>query len=200
MSHRYLGQSPFDAVYALFVSDEVQRFQTDCFTKFLSADLVLGAFHLEAAIIGESHYIIVKDSDGAVLCVELLACVSFDGLPFARPEIVCPVTRATQLHDVETGCITVKMSLLVGSSVPSGVSLKHLDRSSFIAESRLGISTLEVPFEGPGAPRTRLTFVFDPNVPEYLQIRTVHEYVFEDSDHQVRITPILTTTNLEMRS
>lgn len=68
-------QDPRGLVYAVFLGEVAHDFDPRGLTVVQRADLTIGRHAIEAAIIGESHFVRVRDHRDRVLAVELFACV-----------------------------------------------------------------------------------------------------------------------------
>lgn len=69
-----LAQDPQRLQYALFLGEQARRFSASALTIVQEARAGAGPYVATAAIIGESHFVCVRDRDARVIAVELLAC------------------------------------------------------------------------------------------------------------------------------
>jgi hypothetical protein len=182
----FIGQSPFDAHYAVFLGSAAANFRTDRFTVVeRQVETFDGGVSVELAIIGESHFVLVRDRAGDVKAVELLACVQVADLsvmPTRSFSLRQPLSGSWQL---EQGSVTLCANVRVEDDRDPDVNLG------------MGLCftpTVELThaFPGPCAPRTYVALHRDHSGRLYLS--TVHEYVRSD----FRIVPIMSNTLIQL--
>lgn len=178
----FIGQSPFDAHYAVFLGSAATSFRTDRFTVVKRQVKRFGdGASVELAIIGESHFAIVRNPAGVVKVVELLACVQVADLPVA-PTKVHPIGLSMSgPWELQQHGVSFRTHVGVGEVREAGVKIGVLSAFALAVE-------FEHVFPGPCAPRTYVALHRDHLGRLYLS--TVHEYVRSDS----RIVPIVSNT------
>lgn len=188
----HVSQDPRGLAYAVFLGDAAAAFDAHALTIVQQAYLRIGGYVIDAAIIGESHFVRVRDARGRVRAVELLACIepARCGGPPTRVESygrgALDVAERLDAVEVATAIRTQQHRTTGGRGVPRprpgqcGAVLAHA-------------------FPGPAAPRTLVAVRADtrPLGPlrweTSLRIDTVHEYVLADhvavvtSDTTIRI-------------
>jgi len=178
----FVGQSPYDARYALFVGSAAERFVTQGFRIIENAIYKTSCGSVEVSIIGESHFAIVRDRTGRARCAELLACIRRDD-QLAESVVIIRIAAQTR-ETLRLIREEVSIKTKIGVYLPREAGRSLDDLLPAFREPHV----LEHAFEGPCAPRTRVAV--KELQPGTVRIQTVHEYVRGD----FRIVPIVTRT------
>ncbi|HBP00010.1 MAG: hypothetical protein UU48_C0004G0024 [Candidatus Uhrbacteria bacterium GW2011_GWF2_41_16] len=83
MEMEYVRQSARDTTYTMFQGKDVETFDPEKLHVIQRANMEIRSLgvHIDAAIIGESHFVRIE-KNGQLILVEMLACVNLDELGF----------------------------------------------------------------------------------------------------------------------
>ena len=192
MLPQIVEQDPKDVVYALFFGRNEESFSSERLTvvqretiRLLVANRLIEA---EVAIIGESHYVVLRDADGRIVFAELLACVDLEerGL---RPAWTYPLRHLPPDLSIMRGVLDAEKPV---RHVHFDVRLRRpsKDRTLFVPrahDSTQPCVQLEVAFPGPLSPRT---LVLVERRESGIRIKTLHEYTtpLKDAQHVEALT------------
>lgn len=187
MESTYVGQRPCDAHYALFIGPAARSFRAEGFTVLDRRVCEMRRASVEIAVIGESHFAIVRDKTGLARCVELLACVRLEDLT-VEPSAHRPVTE-TARQSVRENSDGVAVRAKIGVGPPRAAGQPIEDAATALLAN---VHVLERAFPGPCAPRTRVRIAED--ALGRILLQTVHEYARSD----FRVVPIVTNTTITL--
>jgi hypothetical protein len=179
----YVEQQARDTTYAVFCEKEAKTFDSGKLRVIKRGYIdIRSSIHIEAAIIGESHFVRIK-KNGRLILVEMLACVDLERIGFI------PSLSQTLKWNPE-GFTSVWQDPNFSLKGKVKVLLPRKQKTRLPKEARKMIHLLEL-FPGPKSPATEVGIsVEGTNV----LISTIHEYVLEDG----RIEPIITQTNIDL--
>ena len=177
-------QDPRQARYLCFTGRALRSFDPSCLTIFKQAELVHGGLHLEIVIIGESHYVIVSDSEtGEWLFVELLACVDIEKAGY-EPSFLLQVEGCASL-DATIWPASDEKELAIRLALEEPTKKRNSPKTFNQGDA----CSIDYIFDGPMQPRTVVRAeIYQGDNGLTLTLRTLHEYVTPDGEHVETLT------------
>lgn len=186
----HVAQHPRELTYALFLDDHARTFDPRELTILQQTQLGVGEYVVDAAIIGESHLVRVRDRHNRVIAVELLACIDparLGSLPTRSEPYGCGHLDVSELRGrvaFDTAVRTHRRATTGQVGLPrmsprqSGVVLAHCFAGDAAARTLVAVRTDRLAALARRQARVR--------------VHTIHEYVLDD--HVAVVTSETTIT------
>lgn len=174
---------PHAASYAVYRGDDAATFTSDGLTIRRREVIALRSLIVEAAVIGESHYLRVLDAKEQPLFAELLACLP---LSPGRPTLVVSLRDRPTWRNATGWRRRETFDVAIRDPTPSRQELEK----TFLHRGRVALELVEC-FPGPADPRTAIRIE---TTDDTLVVRTLHEYAIDDST----VRPIVTRTSIPL--
>lgn len=180
-------QDPKDCKYLFFSDSEVASFDPKKLTiiqeKSMDVKIWDTPYQVTAAIIGESHFFVIK-KDGRIIAVELLACIDPKKLGF-ETDCILPASHPRQagFGSEKTGIFIVALSIKDPCLPAESKKCLPQARGDVILQ-------LNQVFPGVLQPQTQIRLYQELGI---LELCTLHEYASGD-----KIIPLTTKTTIQL--
>jgi hypothetical protein len=166
----FVDQSPAGLTFAHFTTPRaIATFNSSVLTVRKRQVETIAGLHVEAAIIGESHYVVIRGN--GLHLVELLACIDIKRYGF-YPTHSCQEVACEPKWSYQLGLWQVKAQLSFHES--ASPELRTVLGQSVLSEASI---VLELQFPGSMSPRTLVGIRESSRA---LTICTIHEYTTGD--------------------